>query len=134
MVRVLLAVIAGLVLGGVVVAAVQSLNYLLFPAPPGLDPHKPEDLAKLMAQIPLAALLMVELSYVAGSLVAGFVAGKIAARRPALVALILGVALTGFNLLNLAQIPHPLWMALLTTATFLPLTWLGGRLAAPRVG
>jgi hypothetical protein len=132
MVRNLAAVIAGFAVGAGVIAGVQYLSMLIFPPPPGLDPSKPEDVVKMMGQIPLAALWMVEASYIAGSLAAGFVTAKIAATRQTYLAIVLGVVYTGLNLVNLVQIPHPLWMALLTTVTFLPLTWLGARLAARR--
>ncbi|HEX7926288.1 MAG TPA: hypothetical protein VF678_01780 [bacterium] len=132
MVRNLLAALAGFLLGGLVIAAVQYVNALIYPLPPGTDLHKPEDVAKMMATIPLGALWMVEASYAFGSLVAGFIVGKIARARAEYLAIVVGVVYTGFNLVNLVQIPTPLWLAMLTTATFLPLTWLGARLATRR--
>jgi len=130
MIRNLLAAVAAFIAGAVVVAAVQWLNYVLNPPPPGLDPNNPRDLAAIMEQISLAALLLLELSYVAGSLVAGFTAGRLSRRHGAAIALALGAVYTAFNVMNLVSVPHPLWLAVLSTVTFLPLTWLGARLSA----
>ena len=85
-----------------------------------------------MAQMPLAAFLGVELSYVAGSLVAGAVLGWLARSHILRLAIALGVFLTLMNFMNLTQVPHPTWMAVLTTITFLPLTWLAARWMAKR--
>lgn len=130
--RNVLAVILGFVVGSALISAVQYLNYQLNPPPPGMDPSKAEDLAKMMDWITLPVLLMVELSYLLGSLGAGFTSGKIAASRWNLWAIVLGVAFTLANFANMAQVPHPLWFAVLTTVTFLPLAWLGNRLAGRR--
>jgi hypothetical protein len=131
-VRNILAVIAGFVVGSALISAVQYLNYQLNPPPPGLDPSKAEDIVKMMEGVTVPVLLMVEFSYLLGSLGAGFVSGKVAASRWKLWALVLGTAFTIANFVNMAQIPHPLWFAVLTTVTFLPLAWLGARLAVKR--
>ncbi len=129
MARNILAVLAGLILGVAAIGLIQWLNFQWFPPPPGLDPDKPEDVAKILRQISPWALVMLESSYIVGALVSGFTAARLARTRPLTLALALGVVFTLFNIANLLQIPHPAWLAVLTTVTFLPLAWLGGRLA-----
>ena len=75
------AVVAGLFGSVIVIMAVQAVNGWLFPPPPGTDLADPDALAALMAQMPLAALLMVELSYAAGSFAGGAVV-RTGERRP----------------------------------------------------
>jgi hypothetical protein len=54
--RSVLVVIGSVVAGSVVMLAVQSANYLLFPSPEGLDYNDPEQLEQIVDAIPLAAL------------------------------------------------------------------------------
>ena len=122
--------IAGIVVSFLVISLIQYLNHFIFPPPAGLDPNNPDDVAAIVAQAPFLAMLGVEISYAAGSFLGGATIGKIASRRPVVLALGLGALLTVGNIVNLATIPHPLWMAILTTITFVPLTWLGARLTA----
>ncbi len=130
MVRTVLALVAGLAVSFVVISGIQYVDHLIFPPPAGLDPTNPDDVAAIVAQAPFLAMLGVEISYAAGSFLGGATIGKIAPRRAVVLALGLGALLTVGNVVNLATIPHPLWMAILTTITFLPLTWLGARLTA----
>jgi len=132
MLRNILSLIAGLAAGVIAVFAIHSLNYLLFPPAEGLDYNKPEDLALMMGQLPPLAFAMLELSYLVGSFLTGAVIGRFAARRPLPWAISAGGLLTAANLVNLTNVPTPLWLAVLTTVTFLPATWLGARLTARR--
>ena len=114
----------------VLISLIQTVDHLIFPPPAGLDPKNPDDVAAIVAQAPFLAMLGVEISYAAGSFLGGATIGKIASHRAVALALGLGALLTVGNVVNLATIPHPLWMAILTTITFVPLTWLGARLTA----
>ena len=129
MLRNILALMAGIIAGVAAIGVIQWLNFQLFPPPPGLDPEMPEDVARILQQVSPWAIVLLEVSYVAGALASGFVAARLARPRPMALALTMGAVFTLFNIANLLQIPHPLWLAVLTTATFLPLAWLGGRLA-----
>ena len=132
MLRNVLAFVAGLAVSIAVISGFQYLNSLLFPLPAGLDPKNPDDVAAIVAQAPFLAMLGVEISYAAGAFLGGAIVGKIVSGRAVAFALGLGALLTVFNITNLVSIPHPLWMAILTTITFVPLTWLGARLTARR--
>ena len=124
------AVVGGLAGSVVVIMAVQAVNGWLDPPPPGTDFSDPEALAALMAQMPLGALLMVELSYAAGSLAGGAVVRLVSADRTTLLAVVVGGLLTLAGFANLAAIPHPLWFAVLSTATYVPCTVLGAAAVA----
>jgi hypothetical protein len=125
--RNVLAVIAGLVGGFVVIMLVEMLGMAIDPPPPGLEPEE------LMRQIPVGPLLMVELAYALGSLTGGAVATKLGvANEHPWLALIVGIVLTAAGISNLVMLPHPTWFAVLSTLTFVPLAILGARLVAPR--
>ncbi|MBK9364707.1 MAG: hypothetical protein IPN01_00060 [Deltaproteobacteria bacterium] len=71
MLRAVLSTLLALVVGSVLISLVQSLGHVLYPFPGELDLNDPEALAKVLAQAPLGALLMVELAYVVGCFAAG---------------------------------------------------------------
>lgn len=126
--RTILSVLAGVVVCGIGVFVVQTASHQMFPPPEGMDPSNAESIKAYMAQIPLAALLMVVLSYVVGAFAGGAVAAKLAAEKPMRSALFVGGIFTLVNFSNLYAIPHPLWMAVLTTVVFIPCAWLGAKL------
>lgn len=116
---------AGLVAGIVLIMAVQALGVRLYPLPPGIDLGDPAAMARVVRDAPLGALLMVELSYAAGSLAAGITVGLLARRQAYLLAGVLGGLLTVAGFANLAAIPHPAWFAVVSTATYIPGALLG---------
>jgi hypothetical protein len=128
-----LALLAGLFSAVVVISAVQACNFALYPPPPALDYNDPAQLALIMAQMPFGALVVLELSYALGSLAGGAVLGWLAASAHRSLALALGGMLTLAGLANLMTVPHPLWISILTTVTYVPMAWLGVRLR-PRAG
>jgi hypothetical protein len=131
--RSILAVLLGVVVGGLMVAAVEFVSHLIYPPPPGLDPANIEALKTAMANAPAGALLFVLLAWALGSLGGGWLAASIARRSPTRHALIVGAVLMAMGILNMVMIPHPpsFWLAALVL--FLPAAYLGARLARPGV-
>jgi hypothetical protein len=130
--RGILVVIGSVVLGSLVMFAVQSANYVLFPPPAGLDYNDPKQLQQIVDAMPLAALWMLELSYALGCLVEGVVTAVGARGRRLTLALIVGGIFTVLGFVNLTQFPAPLWLAVVTTVTYVPAT-LAGSLAFSRL-
>lgn len=132
MLRSLGVVVAGLVIGFVLVMAFELAGMRLFPLPAGVDPMgDPESLARAMqaGQVPLGAMVFVVLAYAAGSFGGGWVAARLAAARKLRHALVVGGVLMLAGVSNLVTIPHPTWMVIATLVVFLPLAYAGGRLA-----
>ena len=86
-----------------------------------------------MDSIPLVNLIMVIVSYAIASLIAGFVSIKIKTINPLIPIITIGVILTLFGFINFLTIPHPLWMIVIGSITFIPMTWLGGKMGTPKV-
>ncbi len=128
-IRSLLALIASILITGTVISLIQALNQYILPLPEGIDFSKPEELKELMKSIPLSAMLMVELSYIIGTIIGGFTIGILASSDDLMLSVILGLFFTAANILNIISIPHPLWMIILTMITFLPGALLGSYLA-----
>ena len=121
----IVAAVTGLAVSVLLIMAVQALSIRLYPPPTGVDFADPEALARLMDQLPIGSLLMVELSYIAGSLGGGIAVSLVMRNREYRLAAIVGALLTAFGFLNLAAIPHPIWFAIVTTITYIPCSLLG---------
>ncbi len=123
-------VAAGLVVSIVVIGAVQWTNFLIYPPPDNVNFEDPAQVESVIANLPLGAFVMLELSYALGSFVGGLVAARIHTMRSALV---VGVVLTVLGVVNLMNVPHPLWLAVVTTLTYVPCAGVGGKLGTRSV-
>ncbi len=116
-IRSLLAVLAGLVVAMIVIAAVEAAGHALYPPPPGLDLARAADQERLMSVLPLQAKIAVILAWFLGALAGA--ATAIAIGRRVLPAWIVAVAIAGLGLWTTQMFPHPDWM--LASAVVLPL-------------
>jgi hypothetical protein len=134
MIRNILSVFAGVVAAFIIIMGVEYINSMNHPFPQGMNPNDAENFKAYVAGLPISALLVVVLGWALGSLLCGFVIGKInpnsASKRLPIVA---GAALTIASILNMVEIPHPTWMMIVGIVIFIPLTMLGYRLAMPKL-
>ena len=77
MLKRILAVVAGLVTGVIVVMVGDMTTHILFPIPEGIDLSKKEAIAQLMAMIPTTALVIMLFFWLLSSFLGAFVATKI---------------------------------------------------------
>lgn len=129
MLRVVLGVVLGLLIGVVCIAVLETAGHWLHPPPDGLDLTDREALAAHISDAPITALLLVLAAYAAGSLAGGFVSGFVGGQGWRGACLIVGVVLMCFGTLNLVMIPHPIWFVVAALLCFLPLAFLGGWVA-----
>lgn len=125
----ILAVIIGVIVGGLVIYGIESINMVRFPWPENLSMEDKEAFAEYVNSLPVDALLTVIIAHALGSLVAGFVCGKITPNKHITLGLICGVVFLLGGIMNLVMIPHPLWFMVADLLVFLPFAWLGARLA-----
>ena len=123
--KTILSIAAGIILGVIIISAVESLGHFIYPPPANLDLKNPEVIKLLMKNAPLGVLLFVILAWASGSLAGGLVSASIAIKSKSRNALIVGGVLTMFGLLNLLMIPHPVWFWVLGLSVFLPCAYLG---------
>ena len=104
-----LATIAGVLIGSLVISAVEAVSHQLIRMPADIDFSDPAQLAQYMDQVPLAAKLAVVFAWgtgmFAGATASVFMTGK--KRWPATAVVLLLLAVTAANF---AMIPHPVWM------------------------
>ena len=127
--RTILGILAGMVTAWLLIMVCQFASGMLYPPPPGMDLRQPEQLAAFIAQAPLAAMVLVVVSWVLGAFIGGWVAAKVAREHPLFAALMIGVLVLAGVIANNTMIPHPLWMTVLGVLLPLPAAWLGARMA-----
>ena len=102
------AILAGVLVAGLTVAIVESAGHAMFPPPAGLDPSKPDDLARLYDVLEPGAMAMVVVAWFLGSFAGGCTA--IALSKRALPAWIVGGVIAALALWTSQIFPHPAWM------------------------
>ncbi|MBL7793163.1 MAG: hypothetical protein JNK77_12615 [Saprospiraceae bacterium] len=124
----ILAVIAGVIVGSIVNMGIIMVSGSIIPPPEGADITTAEGLKASMHLFEPKHFIMPFLAHALGSLVGAFVAAKIAASHQMYFAL--GVA--GFFLLggiaNVFMLPSPVWFNVLDlVAAYLPMGYLAGK-------
>ncbi len=128
--RNVLAIVGGVLIGTVVIFVVQSISHQIYPVASDIDYNDKEAMRSFVAGLPVGALLMVIASYVCGSFVAGMISAWVGRGARVRHALVAGVLLLLAGIMNLVSIPHPLWFSVVTVLVFIPAAWAGGKLAA----
>lgn len=130
--RKILAVVLGLIAGGVFNMALVQVSNTVYPLPAGVDPNDFEAFsAHVKANgLPSGALLIVLAAHAGGSFVSGLVCGWIAKRAWYLAAAFLGFLWTCGGASMLLMIPAPLWFAVADLLLYIPAALLGVKLGA----
>jgi hypothetical protein len=108
----IIAILSGCILAVFVIFISEAASHQFNPPPEGIDFNNPEELKKIMQDIPFIALFMVQIGAFLGSLAGGMVASAVMKSNDKLPALGVGSVLTVLSLINLMMIPHPLWFTL----------------------
>lgn len=125
--RFVLAILAGIVSGGIVVALVEAMGHFFFPPP---DTLTPETFCAYAETAPLMAFVFPLIAWAVGAVTAGIVA-KLIYRVNNKAAFIAGAVQLIFVLINFFVIPcHPYWMMIIGVLIPVPMAMLGSRLLA----
>ena len=129
--RIALGIVVGVVVAGISVFVVEGVGHALFPPPSDLNLADPQDQARLIAAMPIAAKLMVVLAWFLGAL-AGSSAAMAIARKPLAgwVVAVVMIALSGWTT---QMFPHPIWMVIAAVVVPPAAALLGRRLLAQRL-
>ena len=125
-VRNVIAVIVGLVIGGIVNMALVTISPSLIPPPAGVDVTNVESLSKAIHLFEPRHFVMPFLAHALGTLVGALVAYLIAASRKVQLAYVVGVFFLVGGIAASFMIPAPTWfIALDLLVAYLPMAWLG---------
>ena len=127
--RNVLAVVAGVVIGGAVNMALIMLSPVLIPPPAGVDPSNTESLIKGIHLFEPRHYVMPFLAHAFGTLAGAFAAYLIAATYKVQIAFAIGVVFLCGGVAASFMIPAPAgFIALDLLAAYIPMAWLGIRL------
>ena len=127
--RNVLAVIAGVVIGGGVNMALITLSPSLIPPPAGVDFSNAESLSKGAHLLEPRHFVMPFLAHAAGTLAGALAAYLIAATYKVQIAFAIGVVFLCGGVAASFMIPAPAWFITLDLlGAYIPMAWLGIRL------
>jgi hypothetical protein len=132
MMRNILAVIIGVVVGFIIVFIGDATTHKLNPANDNLNEMDKETLKAYIEGMPMYVMIIMVLFWLIAAFVGGLVSGKVNKAQWKNVSLITGGILLAATLLNLFMYPHPAWMWIVALVLIVPAAYLGGKLAAPK--
>lgn len=131
--RNVLAIVAGVVVGGVVNVALIAVSPSLIPPPGGVDVNDAESLKRSIHLFEARHFIMPFLAHSFGTLAGALAAHLIAASNKARMSYLVGLIFLCGGLAASFMIPAPAWfIALDLLAAYLPMAWLATRIA-PRM-
>ena len=129
-VRNVLAVITGIVLGSVVNMGVINVQDSFIALPEGVDVTNPESLQSSMHLFEPKHFIFPFFAHAIGTLVGAHLSARIAASHKINFALGIGIFFLIGGISMVFLIPSPIWFAILDlSVAYIPMGWLGGRLA-----
>jgi len=128
--RNILAVIAGLFIGGLVNMGIVTISGSIIPPPAGVDPADMESLKANMHLFEAKHFIMPFLAHALGTLVGAFVAAMLAVRNQLIYALGVGIFFLLGGITAATMLPAPTWYLVLDlVGAYIPMGWLGGMMA-----
>lgn len=128
--RLVLGVVVGFVLGSIVMMGCHIATMPLYPAPEGVDvwdPDQREAVKAWMETLPAGAFVVAALCHWVGTAAGVAIAMLITQRRSLRPAWVMGAVFLVAGAVNLTQVPHPGWFAFVDLPGYLVVAWLVGR-------
>lgn len=125
----ILAVVAGIIAGIIVNGGLIYISGSIIPPPSGVDPNDMESIKANIHLYETKHFIMPFLAHALGTLVAAFVAVKIAANRHVTLAMVIGVFFLFGGIMAVRMVGGPMWFqALDLLVAYLPMAFLGAKL------
>lgn len=135
MLRNILAVVAGIVVGSIVNMGLISVSGTAIPPPAGADVTTTEGLKASMHLFEPRHFVFPFLAHALGTLAGAAVATRLGTAHTMRLAMIVGVVFLAGGIAAVMMLPSPLWFnAVDLLGAYLPMAWLGWKLASGRGG
>ena len=129
--RNILAVIVGIIVGGLVNMGIIMVSGVIIPPPPGADLSTMEGVKEAMPLMEFKHYILPFLAHALGTLTGAFIAALIAASHQLNMARIVGVAFLIGGIMMVLQVPAPMWFNIVDLVlAYIPMACIGGRLVA----
>ena len=126
----ILAVIAGLLVGSIVNMALITISGKVIPPPTDADITTMEGLKASMHLFEPKHFLFPFLAHALGTLVGAFIAAKLAANNHIKIGLLIGVFFLVGGIANIVMLPSPLWFTVVDLVfAYLPMAYIGATLS-----
>jgi hypothetical protein len=129
--RNILAVVIGLLVGGIINGGLISISSSIIPLPEGVDPN---DMDSIIANMPNYApkhFIMPFLAHAIGTFIGALIASLIAATHKMKFALSIGIFFILGGIYMAILLPAPLWFNVLDIGfAYIPMAWLAGKPAS----
>ena len=131
--RNILAVIFGAVVGSIVNGGLISLGHQVIALPEGADVSNYEALKASMSSFGAEQFIFPFLAHALGTLVGAYIAAKIAVGNKLRAALIVGVLFLIGGVANCFMLPAPVWfMAVDVLLAYIPMAYIGWKLSGSK--
>lgn len=131
--KLLFAVLLGLVVGSLVNMALITVGGHIIALPAGVDMTTAEGISAALLQLEVRHFIFPFLAHAVGTLLGAFIAAKIAVQHPVFSALIVGSCFFIGGILAAKMIPAPTWFIVVDLiGAYFPFAWGGYLLAHPR--
>ena len=133
-IRNILAVIAGLIVGAVLNGVLIQISGSIIPPPEGADVTTMEGLKKALPLFEPRHFVFPFLAHALGTLAGAYLAARLAANNRMLVAIIVSLFFLCGGIANVLMLPSPAWFTVLDlVGAYIPMGWIAGRLTASKV-
>ena len=131
--RNILAVIAGVLIGGALNMGIILISGKIIPPPAGADVTTMEGLKASLHLFEPRHFIMPFLAHALGTLIGALVAALIATNHKMKFALGIGVWFMIGGIMNIVMLPSPLWFTIVDLAgAYIPMAYIAGRLTERR--
>jgi MFS family permease len=127
-IKALLAVLGGIVSGFIVIVISEMLTSKFFTSPQGLNFDDKNAVTAHMQSASVSMFLSILLGYIIASFTAGYVTNFLSRNNKYKPAMLAGVALMIFGILNMMELWHPTWFWVVSIPAYLVFAFLGGKM------
>ena len=132
-IRNILAVVAGIIIGGAVNMGIILISSSIIPPPEGADITTMEGLKASMHLMQPKHFIMPFLAHALGTLVGAYIAATIAVNHKLKFALAIGGWFLLGGIVNIFMLPSPIWFTVVDLAgAYVPMAYLAGKLATKK--
>ncbi len=123
-------ILIGIFISGLITLLAEAISGMIYPHPEGIDFKDTEAVAKMMAEMPVNAYILLATGWFVSIFIGTFVTGYRSATHPIRNGLIVGAVFFLLTLLNLIALPHPLWFIIFSLGLIFPFAYLGGKVGS----
>ncbi|MCW9708522.1 hypothetical protein [Fodinibius salsisoli] len=130
MIKNIIAVVIGIIVGGLVNMGIIMVGPSIIAPPEGVDVTNMNDLQKSMHLFEAKHFIFPFIAHALGTLIGALLTAKITVSHKMMLAMIIGVFFLIGGIANAFMLPAPMWFIIMDLlGAYLPMAWLGWKLS-----